>query len=794
MDKNQTPKTTKFTQVRERLGAFLQSYVYLPGATEAERQSELKKRLTAAAKGLGHALFGALLTRASLPFNVDLFGAALLCAANVYTPYVYVGLCVSALFSASPLAYFLMYTLGIILRSASSIWISDRPSRKLYREGTGLRVMTGVTMAFMLGLYRSISGGFLYYDLFGFALGMVAVPASVLIFTAALEKGRSTAALRDICLLLMSSVGIWSLNGLTFAGFSLDSVAAFTLTLYVSHECGMLRGGIAGLFGGLAIGLNYAPLFAIAGLMSGLFWRISTLAATASALAVGVFYSVWSGGILSLAAIAPDLLAASLIFAPLSHLGLLPALPLYGRSVHSEAEGGRAELTKKSHDGALARFEAMQSAFGELAELFRRMSDRVGQPDAAEISALTEKTMTAYCDNCARHSLCWDSNCTDTAETLAFLAKKLHTDGRVSVSDFPEHTARRCFRAGQITDSLNSAYSARIERVLRENKTEVFADDYESISKLIGEALRANADEYEQDERLTRKLRASAGILDLPVSALAAYGGRKKSIVAGGVDLARVKAGAEDIRRSFEKVCGFPLRSPEFAVERGQVTMTIESACRFRTVYARAVASKEGEELSGDSVNFFENRADYFYTLLSDGMGSGKEAALTSRLCGVFLAKMLRAGNSKASSLEMLNDIVRNKGLECFATVDLLEIDLISGDACFVKSGAAPSYVLRAGSLFRIEADNCPIGITRELQSEQISFKLMEDDVIVMLSDGIACDLEEALWVADLLTDKWDSRSDLSDMCDRIIAEAAKRGRSTDDTSVAMIRVEAERK
>lgn len=791
MDKNQTPKTTKFTQVRERLAALMESYLLMPGATEAERRDEQKARLTAAAKGVGQALLGALMTRAALPFNVDLFGAALLCAVNVYTPFVYVGLCVSSLFSASPLAYFLMYTLGMVLRSAVSARIGERPGRSLYREGTGLRVMTGVTMAFMLGLYRSVTGGFLYYDLFGFALGMVAVPTAVLIFTAALEKGRASPALADVCRLILCSVGIWSLNGLTFAGFSLDSVAAFTLTLYVSHECGMLRGGIAGLFGGLAIGIPYAPLFAIAGLMSGLFWRISTLAATVSALAVGIFYAVWSGGVMSVAAVAPDLLAATLIFAPLSHLGLLPSLPLYSRSGRTDPEAAGAELTKKTHDGALARFAAMQSAFGELAELFRRMSDKVGRPDAAELSLLTERTMTSYCDNCARHSLCWDSNCTDTTETLAILAKKLCSDGRVSAADFPEHTARRCFRAGQIADSLNSAYSARIERVLRENKTEVFADDYESISKLIGEALRANTDEYEADPRLTRKLRASASLLDLPVSALAAYGKRKKSIVAGGVDLARVKAGAEDIRRSFEKVCGFPLCSPEFSVERGHVTMTIESARRFKATSARAVASKQGEELSGDSVTFFENRADYFYALLSDGMGSGKEAALTSRLCGVFLTKMLRAGNSKAASLEMLNDIVRNKGLECFATVDLLELDLITGDACFVKSGAAPSYVLRAGSLFRIEADNCPIGITHELQSEQISFTLLDGDVIILLSDGIAGDLEEALWVADLLTDNWDSRGSLSDMCQRIVTEATRRRQGRDDLSVALIRVDA---
>ena len=788
MDNNQPKKTQRTDALRERFTRFMQRYVYLPGATEDERRSELRRRAEVFLKGAGQALLGLLLSRAALPFNVDLFGAALLAAVDKYTVWVYVGLCVSSVFSPSPVAYFLMYTLGLILRAAVSVWQNEPQPRRLYREGTGLRVLCAVTMAFMIGLYRSVSGGFLYYDLFGFALGMVALPLAALIFRTALDASQPRGSLKDVCLLILSSAAVASLAGLEFAGFSLGTVAAFVLTLYVSRECGMLRGSVAGLFAGLALGFEFAPVFAVAGLISGLFWRISTAAATLSAIAAAFFLAVQTGGLFSFTSLAPDLLAASLIFAPLAHLGLLPSMPLYARADRSDAELGKSELEKKTYEGALGRFGAMQKAFGDLSKIFYRMSEHVGKPDAAEISQMTERTFTSYCDNCARHSMCWDSNCSDTSEALAVLSKGLFRQGRVFVSDIPEHTARRCFRAAQIVDSLNAAYSARIERVLRENKAEIFAEDYRAISNLIGEALRANAEEYELDASLTRRLRASAGILDLPVKGLSAYGKRKKSIVAAGIELGRVKAGAEDVRRAFEKVCGFCLTCPDFSVERGNVSMTMTTARRYRVECARASAVKEDEEQSGDCINFFDNSCDYFYALLSDGMGSGKEAALTSRLAAVFLSKMLNAGNSKASALEMLNGIVRNKGLECFATVDLLEIDLLSGQACFVKSGAAASYVLRGGSLFRIEADNCPVGITREIQSEQISFELQENDVVVMLSDGVAADLEDGLWVANMLSE-WNPSGRLEQICDRILEEAKLRNRGSDDASVAMMRL-----
>ena len=83
-------------------------------------------------------------------------------------------------------------------------------------------------------------------------------------------------------------------------------------------------------------------------------------------------------------------------------------------------------------------------------------------------------------------------------------------------------------------------------------------------------------------------------------------------------------------------------------------------------------------------------------------MGSGEEAALTSRMCRVFLEKMLACGNKKSVTLEMLNNLICSKSTECFATVDLLEIDLMLGIASFIKSGAVPSYVIRDRRLIKL--------------------------------------------------------------------------------------------
>ena len=129
-------------------------------------------------------------------------------------------------------------------------------------------------------------------------------------------------------------------------------------------------------------------------------------------------------------------------------------------------------------------------------------------------------------------------------------------------------------------------------------------------------------------------------------------------------------------------------------------------------------------------------------------MGSGREAAMTSRLCGVFLKKMLLAGNSKPVAMEMLNNFIRSKNTECFSTVDLLEIDLLNGRASFIKSGAVASYVKRGEQIFRISSNTMPVGITKEINAEEVTFELEDGDVIVMVSDGVGQSKEDTVMVS----------------------------------------------
>ena len=118
-----------------------------------------------------------------------------------------------------------------------------------------------------------------------------------------------------------------------------------------------------------------------------------------------------------------------------------------------------------------------------------------------------------------------------------------------------------------------------------------------------------------------------------------------------------------------------------------------------------------------------------------------------------------------------------------------MELDLLSGRASFYKSGAAPTYVLRDGSLFKLRSKTLPIGILKQIDTKRISFEIAAGDVIVMVSDGVTQGREECPWLYDLLRGNVETEG-IEAVCDRIVQYAKSHG-ADDDLSVLILQATA---
>jgi stage II sporulation protein E len=89
---------------------------------------------------------------------------------------------------------------------------------------------------------------------------------------------------------------------------------------------------------------------------------------------------------------------------------------------------------------------------------------------------------------------------------------------------------------------------------------------------------------------------------------------------------------------------------------------------------------KRGQQISGDSGTYFKTENGILTVIMSDGMGSGREAALESGVAVRLLERFLRAGIKPLSAMRTLNSALLLKNGEQYGltTVDLMRLNLFS--------------------------------------------------------------------------------------------------------------------
>lgn len=151
-------------------------------------------------------------------------------------------------------------------------------------------------------------------------------------------------------------------------------------------------------------------------------------------------------------------------------------------------------------------------------------------------------------------------------------------------------------------------------------------------------------------------------------------------------------------------------------------------------------AGRGGSKLSGDRGAAFCGPRSTYYVLLCDGMGTGAEAAQESVLAIEMLRGFLLSGLDAESALNVLNGIYILRDNGCFSTVDLLRVNLTSGDAILYKWGSSASYLKRHRGVRLLGGNSLPPGITKNGEMERIHFSLDHGCVIVLLTDGLGGD------------------------------------------------------
>lgn len=818
--------------------AFGKTKIRLQTASAVRRRA----RMLSVMRGTGMMLCAWLLGLLGAFFSTYPAGLAVLCAAPFGIPYIFAGLCASLPFTDAPWGYLCAYIAVLALRVAVTLLVgsgranlrnlpplpNDRFSTalmqiedggffgtkpavhteqaniekpRLFGEALILRMMTGAIGALVAGGFAIALGGFQYYDLFGTLFLLITVPFAVwLIAPFFIEEKKQRlsgyVALLALCTALVFSARIYSLFGISVA-----AVLAAVLIYLALKRFGFVAGILCAVGCGIAFDPIKSPIFIIGIVLWALCASLSDRLALAAALAFACGWSALLGGFWGFVSALPTVLVCgSILFA--ADKWLLPAADRIEAEQEpcdfvGESEFARLVTQENRYQSASERTEDMAQAFTGLSETFYGLCDKLRRPALLDLRHICDAAFEASCECCPRREVCWGSEYSTTLEGIGKLTSALHLSGKADAACLPQALLSACPHTESIIFEANRQCAEVTEQLLRSEKTQIFAADYAAIAELLTDALKENNEEFRTDAATGERIFHYLCDQGIAVSSIVVSGVRAKRICARGVGFGGNKSSPDALREALENICGTPLGNPVFEISKDSTVMMLCARDRFSVTYDTGVIPAPAEIVldpnapSGDALSCFAGKGSYFYGILTDGMGSGERAAFSANVCTVFLEKMLYAGNSPEISLRMLNNYLRSHSdapdAECSVGVDMVRIDLITGTAHFIKSGAVPAYVLRGKQLLKIKAHTPPIGIIGTVQAQFIPFELCDGDVLVLVSDGITGGNEDCPWLISLLAGEVSHEPAV--LKETILLHARDSG-STDDMSVAVMRID----
>ena len=355
-------------------------------------------------------------------------------------------------------------------------------------------------------------------------------------------------------------------------------------------------------------------------------------------------------------------------------------------------------------------------------------------------------------------------------------------------ADFPRHFADRCIHFPGLLAAVNEEltalfYRRQYDARIRESRAAV-CRQYAQLSDLLGDAAAELGRELTPDGIGSRRLRQRLSELKLDVRACVYRDGRGlMRVEAEGTDCAALARPSR--LKDLSATLGVPLR-----VElEGEGAVSLLQQEPLMAVAGVAARKKSGETVSGDAGTYFKRHDGKLYLLLCDGMGSGPDANRESTLAVRLLEQLLQAGVDAKRALATLSSALALRGEETggFTTVDLLQLDLFTGEGELYKLGAAPTYVKKGGNVQRLTGKSLPAGLAEGGADalDCFTLRLSPGDCVLMASDGVA-DRQEDGWLRERFA-AFDGASP-KDLARELVTHDLKA--ATDDRTALVVRID----
>ncbi len=582
------------------------------------------------------------------------------------------------------------------------------------------------------------------------------------------HNGCTYAVLYTVFISALCAVKIPALNAGVIAGSAVTLLAAYYYRSAGGALCGALT--VCGAFLASQDAGMTAVVLPAAGFLTGCFSRKRTVYSAGLFVFLCFAFAVLAGMKGDSAALIADTVIGGLLF-----LALAPKYSDRWITAGSPSAETVAALIK-------ARMDFLSDSIGVIRSETAKVSLLLDREEPAE--EISDDRQKSVCDSCYRKCDCWNENRAETERAFTELSGM----SEVTKENFPCALAD-CLRKDELIRAFGAAARERIAgRVMMLRQTDgrkLLAEQLLMTEEML--ALAGESVDMRCSEPLSKQITAK----------LMRHGLAAEKVAAGYGEGGRIRAelyfSAENAPESTIRVCD--LISDELGIHlenAGQVSALRQvRICLYEPselmleVYGASSCADESSE-SGDTSAVFYDGAGAGYVVLSDGMGSGKEAAVESRMAVRLFRRLICSGADVPSSVRLINSVMLTKSRsELFATLDAVRISPDGSCVTVIKSGAAATLINSGGTLRKISAPTFPIGIYEQSEVYISEYTVASGDMIIMFSDGV-CE-NEYPFIRELLSGGGDLKHIVDEICAK--AEVFNPSVRADDVTVIGILV-----
>ena len=340
------------------------------------------------------------------------------------------------------------------------------------------------------------------------------------------------------------------------------------------------------------------------------------------------------------------------------------------------------------------------------------------------------------CRTCSQYKNCVKKG---AIQDLSKLVEIGCQKGRVSLIDLPKSVSDMCVNQSGILYAVNKQlrdyqrYMTEAEntasgRALLANQAQGVSEILRNLALEQSEPLKL----YKSQEHALNTALLGVGIVCSEVLIF----GEEKDLTLSLVTYSR--ADVKKISAVASHVLDTPMSiSKRFTLGSDKFCCILRKKPRFDASFGVATTKKTGETASGDTHSVIKIDERRFMVALSDGMGSGEYARKISESTISLLESFYRAKMPPDTVLSTINKLLSFSKEESFACVDIAVVDLDDGMADIVKIGSPVGFILSGNTVKVLENGTLPLGILDSIHPTSATYELLENDVLLFLSDGI---------------------------------------------------------